>query len=137
MLHKFPAAEEPPPLLPPTRIRPARRRSGHEPDRAAILHAMSPRERIADARGAAARKAADARDAAVERAAEARDAAVDRVADAKAAAGDFIERQKPRLRGVFHEWGFFASLVAGGALVLAAPNGEATLAAAIYAASLS
>jgi hemolysin III len=72
-----------------------------------------------------------------ERIAQARDAASERVADARSAAEDFIERQKPRMRGDFHEWGFFASLVAGGALVLAAPDGKARLAAAIYAASLS
>jgi hemolysin III len=72
-----------------------------------------------------------------ERIAQARDAASERVADARSAAEEFIERQKPRMRGVFHEWGFFASLVAGGALVLAAPDGRATVAAAIYAASLS
>ncbi|MGH2956700.1 MAG: PAQR family membrane homeostasis protein TrhA, partial [Solirubrobacterales bacterium] len=44
---------------------------------------------------------------------------------------------KPRLRGVSHQWAFFVSLVAGAALVIFAPEGQATLAAAIYAASLS
>jgi hemolysin III len=43
---------------------------------------------------------------------------------------------KPRLRGVFHQWAFFASLVAGAALVVAAPEGRATLATAIYAATV-
>jgi len=42
-------------------------------------------------------------------------------------------RVKPRLRGVSHQWAFFAFLVCGVALVAAAPSGEATLAAAIYA----
>src|SRR3979490_3169898 len=40
---------------------------------------------------------------------------------------------KPRLRGVSHQWAFFVSVVTGVALVLAAPNGRATAAAAIYA----
>ncbi len=44
---------------------------------------------------------------------------------------------KPRLRGVSHQWAFFVSLVTGLVLVLAAPEGQATLAAAIYAASVA
>ena len=44
---------------------------------------------------------------------------------------------KPRLRGVSHQWAFFVSLVLGVALVLAAPSGRATLASAIYAASVA
>ncbi len=44
---------------------------------------------------------------------------------------------KPRLRGVSHQWAFFVSLVTGAALVLSAPTGKATLAAAIYAASVA
>ena len=44
---------------------------------------------------------------------------------------------KPRLRGVSHQWAFFVSLATGTALVLAAPTGRATLAAAIYAASVA
>jgi hemolysin III len=44
---------------------------------------------------------------------------------------------RPRLRGVSHQWAFFFSLLAGGALVIAAPAGEATVAAAIYAASVA
>ena len=43
---------------------------------------------------------------------------------------------KPRLRGVFHQWAFFVSVAAGIALVVAAPAGRATLATAIYAASV-
>jgi hemolysin III len=43
---------------------------------------------------------------------------------------------KPRLRGVSHQWAFFFSIVTGAALVIAAPAGKATLAAAIYAASV-
>ena len=44
---------------------------------------------------------------------------------------------KPRLRGVSHQWAFFVSLATGCALVLAAPSGRATAAAAIYAASVA
>jgi hemolysin III len=43
---------------------------------------------------------------------------------------------KPRLRGVSHQWAFFVALVAGVALVIAAPSGRATLAATIYAISV-
>ena len=44
---------------------------------------------------------------------------------------------KPRLRGVSHQWAFFVSLLTGTALVIAAPEGEATLAAAIYAVTVA
>jgi hemolysin III len=44
---------------------------------------------------------------------------------------------KPRLRGVLHQWAFFASLVLGAALVIFAPGGRGTLAAAIYAVSVA
>ena len=84
------------------------------------------KERVADARAAASDRVADA--AAV---------ASERVAEAKTAADEFIARQKPRLRGVSHEWAFFVSLVAGAALVVAAPTARATAAVAVYAASLS
>ena len=46
-------------------------------------------------------------------------------------------RVKPRLRGVFHQWAFFVSLASGTLLVLLAATTRATLAAAIYAASVS
>jgi hemolysin III len=120
---------------------------------------MSPRERISQARDAAAERVAGAREAAADRVADAKAAASDRVADAKAAASDrvadakaaasdrvsdakavaeeLIARSKPRLRGVSHEWAFFVSLVAGAGLVVAAPTARATAMAAIYAASLS
>jgi hemolysin III len=48
-----------------------------------------------------------------------------------------IPLAKPRLRGVLHKWAFFASLVLGAALVVFAPGGRGTLAAAIYAASVA
>jgi hemolysin III len=44
---------------------------------------------------------------------------------------------KPRLRGVSHRWAFFASLLAGAALVLVAPSKRAVAAAMVYALSLS
>ena len=44
---------------------------------------------------------------------------------------------KPRLRGVFHQYAFFASLVCGVALILCASAGRSTTAAAIYAGAVS
>jgi hemolysin III len=44
---------------------------------------------------------------------------------------------KPRLRGVSHQWAFFVSLATGAALVNAAPDGRARLAAGIYAATVA
>ncbi len=44
---------------------------------------------------------------------------------------------KPRLRGVLHQWAFFASLGLGLVLVLAASGGRETLAASIYAGSVA
>jgi hemolysin III len=47
------------------------------------------------------------------------------------------EPVKPRLRGVLHEYAFFVSLAGGLALILAASDGRARVAAAIYAVALS
>jgi hemolysin III len=44
---------------------------------------------------------------------------------------------KPRLRGVSHQYAFFVSLACGVALILAASDGRARLAASIYAAAVS
>ncbi len=44
---------------------------------------------------------------------------------------------RPRLRGVFHQYAFFASLLAGALLVLVAATVKATVAAAVYAVSVS
>jgi hemolysin III len=44
---------------------------------------------------------------------------------------------RPRLRGVLHHYAFLASLVAGTVLLVLAPTPRASLAAGIYAASLS
>jgi hemolysin III len=46
-------------------------------------------------------------------------------------------RVKPRLRGVFHQYAFFVSLVGGVLLVLLATTTRASVAAVIYAASVS
>ena len=94
-------------------------------------------DRMADVRETAADRVSDARDAAAERMVDARDAAVERVADARAAAAEQIARVKPRLRGVSHEYAFFASLLLGAGLIALAEGFEATLAVAIYAVSLS
>ena len=90
-------------------------------------------EQLADAREAMA----GAREAAVERVSDARDAAAEAVADVKAAAAEQIAKVKPRLRGVSHEYAFFASLALGIGLILLAKGSEAQLAVAIYAVSLS
>lgn len=47
------------------------------------------------------------------------------------------ELLKPRLRGVVHQWAFFVACALGAALVLTAPQGTATVAAAIYAGSVA
>jgi hemolysin III len=47
------------------------------------------------------------------------------------------DRGKPRLRGVFHQYAFFVSLASGTLLVLLATTTRASVAAAIYAASVS
>jgi hemolysin III len=46
-------------------------------------------------------------------------------------------RVKPRLRGVFHQYAFFVSLASGTLLVLLAATPRASVAAAIYAVSVS
>jgi hemolysin III len=44
--------------------------------------------------------------------------------------------QRPRLRGVFHQYAFFVAAVACGALVVAAPTGRARVAVIVYAVGL-
>ena len=48
-----------------------------------------------------------------------------------------VVSEKPRLRGVLHQWAFFVSVVLGSALVIAAPSGRARVAAVIYALAVS
>ncbi|HVS99910.1 MAG TPA: hemolysin III family protein [Solirubrobacterales bacterium] len=90
-------------------------------------------ERASAARDAMNERAREARGAVNEAARDAREAATERAAAAKEA----IAAVKPRLRGVSHEWAFFVSLVFGAALIFFAKTPKATLAAAIYAVSLS
>ena len=47
------------------------------------------------------------------------------------------EPLKPRLRGVFHQWAFYASLVAGALLVALAPSGRAAAVGAVYGVALA
>ena len=98
---------------------------------------MSPREKFNERRDAAIEAFGERRDAAVERVTDARDAAVDRMTDARDAAAEQMAKMKPRLRGVSHEYAFFVSLVLGIGLIVIAKGGEARLAVAIYAVSLS
>src|SRR3954451_2645144 len=44
---------------------------------------------------------------------------------------------KPRMRGVLHQYAFFVAVVLGAVLVIAAPDGRARVAAAIYAFAVS
>ena len=48
-----------------------------------------------------------------------------------------MEPVKPRLRGVSHQYAFYVAVVAGALLVLLAPDGRATVAAAVYAVGLA
>jgi hemolysin III len=48
-----------------------------------------------------------------------------------------LRLNKPRLRGVSHQWAFFVSVAIGAALVVVAPSGQPRLAAAIYALSVA
>jgi hemolysin III len=71
-----------------------------------------------------------------ERFENARDAAFEKAEEAREVAAEAIAAVKPRLRGVSHEWAFFASLFLGAALIIAARTPRATLAVTIYAVSL-
>ena len=68
---------------------------------------------------------------------DARIAVSDAASDAATTVGEVAAKVKPRLRGVSHFWAFFVALAAGAVLVATAPDGRATLAAAIYAGSLA
>jgi hemolysin III len=46
-------------------------------------------------------------------------------------------RNRPRMRGVSHQWAFFVSLALAVPLIITAPAGKGTLAAAIYAACVT
>jgi hemolysin III len=89
-------------------------------------------ERLGNARAEAGERLGAARDVAGKQMAAARETA----AVAAHAAAEKLS-QKPRLRGVSHQWAFFLSLGAGAALVLAASGATAVIAMSIYAFSLS
>lgn len=59
------------------------------------------------------------------------------LSEARQSVAGSVREMKPALRGVVHQWAFLVALAAGVALVLAAPEGEARIAAAIYASSLA
>src|SRR3954452_23328202 len=92
---------------------------------------------VVSARDNAADAVASARGNAAEAMATARDNAAEAMATARDNAAGAIAKVKPKLRGVFHEWAFPVAIVAGAGLVLAAPDGRARIAAAIYAFSLA
>jgi hemolysin III len=106
--------------------------SGPDPLRAARDAAGAAGERIGNARSGAGERLGAARDAAGKQMAAARESA----AMAAHAAAHKLS-QKPRLRGVSHQWAFFVSLGAGAALILAASGTRAVIAMSIYAFSLS
>jgi hemolysin III len=99
-------------------------------------------EATSDAIGAARDRAERTRDAAGERIDATREATERQLRDARdgvadAAVGVAQRIPKPRLRGVSHQWAFFASLVAAAALIIAAQGGRQVLAVSIYVFSLS
>jgi hemolysin III len=106
--------------------------SSSDPLRAAREAAEAAGERFGNARSEAGERLGAARDAAGKQMAAARDTA----ATAAHAAAHKLS-QKPRLRGVSHQWAFFVSLGAGAALILAASGTRAVIAMSIYAFSLS
>jgi hemolysin III len=109
-------------------------------------HGSDPLGKARDATGEALDVARDraeaAREAAGERFDATREAAERQLRDARdgvadAAVGVAQKLPKPRLRGVSHQWAFFASLLTGAALIVAAQGGREVLAVSIYAFSLS
>jgi hemolysin III len=94
-------------------------------------------ERAAAAKEVVNERTAAAKEVVSDGTAAAKGAVEERVTAAKEVTAEAIALVKPRLRGVSHEWAFFVSLFFGAALILLAPTPRATLAAAIYAVSLS
>jgi hemolysin III len=95
------------------------------------------RERAGDAMGRAAESARAGAGAAADAARAGAEAAAGRASDAARAGAEAVARVKPRFRGVTHQYAFFVSLVVGAALVVFAPSGEARIAVAVYAFSVS
>jgi len=91
-----------------------------------------------DAARVRARAAGEAaRTGATDAAGKAADAARAGADAARTQAEAAMAKAKPRFRGVTHQYAFFVSLVVGGLLIALAPTGEARLACAIYAFSVS
>src|SRR5512143_1651463 len=107
-----------------------------EPGRDPIALAREAAEAAGSRLGDARVEAGERLDAAREAAGRSLSTARTHAATAAEAAAHAL-RQKPRLRGVFHQWAFFVSLGAGTALILLATGSTAHVAAAIYAFSLS
>ena len=93
------------------------------------------REATSEAFDTARDRAGAARDAAGERFDATRDAAGRQLRDARDGVAQTLS--KPRLRGVSHQWAFFASLLTGAALIVAAQGTREVVAVSIYAFSLS
>ena len=89
------------------------------------------RERAEAALEAAGERFDATREAATEQLRGARDSA------AAAAVGVAQKLPKPRWRGVSHQWAFFASLLTGAALIVAAQGTREVVAMSVYAFSLS
>jgi hemolysin III len=117
--------------------------AGRDPIDVARDAAEAAGERLEQARSEAGERFGLARVEAGERLGAARDAAGRSLSAARGHAQAAAEaaanalNQKPRFRGVSHQWAFFVSLGAGAALILLANGSTATVAAAIYAFSLS
>ncbi len=71
------------------------------------------------------------------RAEKAKARAAKKAESAKEVASGALAAVKPRLRGVSHQWAFAVSIVLGIGLIVAAETPKATVAVAVYAASLS
>jgi len=94
-------------------------------------------DRATAAREAMGDRAQAAKDAMGDRASAAKEAVGERATAAKEATAEAIALVKPKLRGVSHQWAFFASLLLGAALIVLAKTPRATLAVGVYALSLS
>jgi hemolysin III len=99
--------------------------------------------RVEAAQDAAARGVEAAQEAANRRveaaqlaAARGIDAALQGAADVREQAAEVVARVKPRLRGVIHEYSFFAALALGALLIWRANGGREVAAMAIYAAGI-
>jgi hemolysin III len=100
------------------------------------------RDATSDALDAARDRAEAAREAAGERIDATREVAERQLRDARegvadAAVGAAQRISKPRLRGVSHQWAFFASLAAAAALIVAAQGTREVVAVSVYVFSLS